>query len=173
MNETETKIKVSISMEREFWERIKKALNALPEIRRDVLLNSWLWSTIGKLEEMPRNSLSKQQYSMWANDFFIIEKIKVNVSFDKELIERLDVTLKEKNVPRGMFLSVFIRSTESWIESLAGELDNPHMWSGNGEPLYNVLFPSPAQAAEVKKQHDELLASFQKFTADDFRIKRK
>jgi len=162
------KVKISIFVEQETWEKNIQRLNRMPGIRRDDLLNTWLSSILDSLEHQPPNKLSKEVYKFWANAFVPIEKKRVNVSFDKKTIARLDGLLKKKNVPRGLFLSRFMEGLEYPINSLEDHILEPFSEALSMDtPFYTDLFPSPTQSKRIKRKHHELVALL-KNIPDDF-----
>jgi len=152
------KIKITVFVEKEVWETEIQPLNQQYGIRRDELLNQWLDNIIEKIEKQPTNSLPKDIYRLFYNQYMPIDKKKVNLTLRKETLSKLDNVLSRKNVSRGLFLSVFLNSLDKAISDLKFCLDDPFFQYKNDDFRCLELFPTQKQAEIVKEKHEELLA---------------
>jgi len=158
------KVKITVFVEKEVWEKKIQPLNHQPGIRRDELLSLWLDSILKLLENQPTNTLPKKTYRLFYDNYNPIDKKKVNLTLNRETLTRLDTILAEKNIERGFFLSVFLDSLDELIRNLKYQLDDPYFEYRSGgdmkKPRCLNLFPTDEQTNNAKRMHKEFLDIF-------------
>jgi len=92
------------SREYQFLSKMIKAAN----IKRDPLIASNLERALDLLDEIRVNSEVDKLLISQDIYWFMTKKEKINVILPKELVDRMNISCKEKNIPRSFFFNTFI-----------------------------------------------------------------
>jgi len=154
------KVKITVFVEEEVWNKSILQLNKMPGVRRDEVLNLWLESSLDDLKGEPVNTLEKDVYKLYVAEDIPRNRKKVNITLNKGVLTKLDAILQDRNVPRSLFLAVFLKDLEGAIAQLEHAFDDP--FSNNelyhGGRLYKKIFPTKRQADDFKQGYEELIS---------------